>query len=63
MDTNVRGTLNVLEAARRAGVDRFIQTSTSEVYGTPDTLPIRECPRMLESVDQRRRHHQVSEPQ
>ncbi len=42
IDTNVRGTLNVLEAARRAGVRRFIQTSTSEVYGTPDALPIRE---------------------
>lgn len=42
IDTNVRGTLNALEAARRAGVRRFIQTSTSEVYGTPDTLPIRE---------------------
>jgi len=42
VDTNVRGTLNVLEAARRAGVRRLIQTSTSEVYGTPETLPIRE---------------------
>jgi NAD dependent epimerase/dehydratase len=42
IDTNVRGTLNTLEAARRAGVRRFIQTSTSEVYGTPESLPIRE---------------------
>lgn len=42
IDTNVRGTLNVLEAARRAGVRRVVQTSTSEVYGTPATLPIRE---------------------
>ena len=42
VDTNVRGTLNALEAARRAGVRRFIQTSTSEVYGTPDLLPITE---------------------
>ena len=42
VDTNVRGTLNVLEAARAAGVRRFVQTSTSEVYGTPDELPIRE---------------------
>lgn len=40
--TNVQGTLNVLEAARRHGVSRVVQTSTSEVYGTPDTLPIRE---------------------
>jgi NAD dependent epimerase/dehydratase len=42
IDTNIRGTLNVLEAAARAGVRRVIQTSTSEVYGTPETLPIRE---------------------
>jgi UDP-glucose 4-epimerase len=42
IDTNVRGTLNVLEAARRAGVGGVIQTSTSEVYGTPETLPIVE---------------------
>jgi NAD dependent epimerase/dehydratase len=42
VETNVSGTLNVLEAARRAGVARFIQTSTSEVYGTPDVLPITE---------------------
>src|SRR4029078_100134 len=42
IDTNVRGTLNVLEAARAAGVRRLIQTSTSEVYGTPTELPIRE---------------------
>jgi NAD dependent epimerase/dehydratase len=42
IDTNVRGTMHVLEAAARAGVRRIVQTSTSEVYGTPDTLPIRE---------------------
>jgi NAD dependent epimerase/dehydratase len=42
IDTNVGGTLNVLEAARRAQVRRVVQTSTSEVYGTPETLPIRE---------------------
>ncbi|HUS32001.1 MAG TPA: SDR family NAD(P)-dependent oxidoreductase [Kofleriaceae bacterium] len=40
--TNVHGTLNVLEAARRHGVQRLIVTSTSEVYGTPETTPIRE---------------------
>jgi NAD dependent epimerase/dehydratase len=40
--TNVAGTLNVLEAARRVGVERFVHTSTSEVYGTPQSLPIRE---------------------
>ncbi|HYO44870.1 MAG TPA: SDR family NAD(P)-dependent oxidoreductase [Candidatus Limnocylindrales bacterium] len=42
VDTNVQGTLNVLEGARRAGVGRVVVTSTSEVYGTPDELPIRE---------------------
>lgn len=42
VDTNVRGTLNVLEAVRRAGCRRMINTSTSEVYGTPDVLPITE---------------------
>jgi NAD dependent epimerase/dehydratase len=42
IETNVRGTLNVLEAVRRTGVRRLVHTSTSEVYGTPETLPIRE---------------------
>jgi len=42
VDTNITGTLNVLEATRRAGCARMIQTSTSEVYGTPENLPIRE---------------------
>jgi UDP-glucose 4-epimerase len=42
VDTNVRGTMHILDAARRAGVGRVIQTSTSEVYGTPESLPIRE---------------------
>lgn len=41
-ETNVRGTLNILEAGRRTGVQRIVQTSTSEVYGTPEVLPIRE---------------------
>jgi NAD dependent epimerase/dehydratase len=42
LETNVVGTLNLLEAARRAGVRRFVHTSTSEVYGTPESVPIRE---------------------
>lgn len=42
VDTNITGTLNVLEACRRAGVARLVHTSTSEVYGTPASLPIRE---------------------
>jgi len=40
--TNVVGTLNVLEAARRYPVARLVHTSTSEVYGTPNELPILE---------------------
>jgi UDP-glucose 4-epimerase len=42
VSTNVTGTLNVLEAARRNEVARVVHTSTSEVYGTPEILPIRE---------------------
>jgi NAD dependent epimerase/dehydratase len=42
VDTNVNGTLNVLEAVRRTGVSRLVHTSTSEVYGTPDQVPITE---------------------
>ncbi len=40
--TNVEGTTNVLEAARTAGVGRVVHTSTSEVYGTAQTVPIAE---------------------
>jgi NAD dependent epimerase/dehydratase len=42
VSTNVVGTLNILEGIRRHGVARLVHTSTSEVYGTPDRLPIRE---------------------
>lgn len=42
VQTNVTGTLNVLEGARAAGVRRVVHTSTSEVYGTPAEVPIRE---------------------
>lgn len=42
IDTNVTGSLNLLQAARDAGVRRFIQTSTSEVYGTARTVPMAE---------------------
>jgi UDP-glucose 4-epimerase len=42
VETNVRGMLNVLEAVRRRKIERVVQTSTSEVYGTPAELPIRE---------------------
>jgi UDP-glucose 4-epimerase len=43
VDTNVSGTLNVLEAARTLGTGRVIVTSTSEVYGTARTVPISEA--------------------
>jgi NAD dependent epimerase/dehydratase len=39
---NSTGTLNLLEAARRAGVERFVHTSTSETYGTAQYTPIDE---------------------
>lgn len=42
IDTNVSGTLNMLQAAVETGVKRFIQTSTSEVYGTALYVPIDE---------------------
>jgi dTDP-glucose 4,6-dehydratase len=42
IDTNVTGTLNVLEAARDLGIDLIVQTSTSEVYGTAQRVPIDE---------------------
>jgi dTDP-glucose 4,6-dehydratase len=40
---NIEGTLNTLEAARDASVERFIQTSTSQVYGTAQEVPISEA--------------------
>lgn len=42
IDTNIKGTLNVLQAARDLGLNRVIHTSTSEVYGTAVTVPITE---------------------
>jgi NAD dependent epimerase/dehydratase len=43
VQTNVQGTLNLLNAARSHGVDRFIHTSTSEVYGTAQYVPMDEA--------------------
>jgi NAD dependent epimerase/dehydratase len=40
--TNVQGTLNLLQAARSAGVSHFLHLSTSEAYGTAQTVPITE---------------------
>ena len=42
VDTNIKGTLNVLQAARELGVKRVVHTSTSEVYGTARFVPITE---------------------
>jgi dTDP-glucose 4,6-dehydratase len=43
LETNLMGTLNVLTAARDLKVSRVIHTSTSEVYGTAQSVPIDEC--------------------
>lgn len=43
VDTNVKGTLNILQAARKLGTKRVLITSTSEVYGTARYVPIDEC--------------------
>ena len=42
IDTNVKGTLHILQAARELETERIIQTSTSEVYGTAEFIPIPE---------------------
>ena len=43
VDTNIKGTLNVLQAARDLGTERVLVTSTSEVYGTAQYVPIDEA--------------------
>ena len=47
VETNIKGTLNVLQAAKELGVKRLIHTSTSEVYGTAQFVPITEEHRLL----------------
>jgi NAD dependent epimerase/dehydratase len=42
IDTNVKGTLNILQAAKDFGIEKVIHTSTSEVYGTAKFVPITE---------------------
>jgi len=42
VDTNIRGTLNILQAARDNKVEKVLVTSTSEVYGTAKSIPIEE---------------------
>ncbi|EGV27985.1 dTDP-glucose 4,6-dehydratase [Thiorhodococcus drewsii AZ1] len=43
IDTNIKGTLNVVQAARDLGVSKVVHTSTSEVYGTARFVPITEA--------------------
>jgi len=42
IDTNIKGTFNILQATRQSGIERVIITSTSEVYGTAKYVPIDE---------------------
>ncbi|MFD1037067.1 NAD-dependent 4,6-dehydratase LegB [Virgibacillus byunsanensis] len=42
VDTNIKGTLNILQAAKELGVSKIVHTSTSEVYGTAQYVPIDE---------------------
>ena len=42
IDTNIKGTLNILQAARELGIEKVVHTSTSEVYGTAGVVPITE---------------------
>jgi dTDP-glucose 4,6-dehydratase len=42
VDTNIKGTLNIVQAARDLGVSKIVHTSTSEVYGTAQFVPITE---------------------
>ena len=42
VDTNINGTLNIVQAARELGVEKVVHTSTSEVYGTARFVPITE---------------------
>ncbi len=42
VDTNIKGTLNIVQAARDLGISKVVHTSTSEVYGTAQFVPITE---------------------
>ena len=42
VDTNIKGTLNILQASRDVGIEKVLVTSTSEVYGTAQHVPIDE---------------------
>ena len=43
VDTNIKGTLNILQAARDLNIEKVLVTSTSEVYGTAQFVPITEA--------------------
>lgn len=47
IDTNIKGTLNIVQAARELGVKKVVHTSTSEVYGTARYVPIDEAHPLL----------------
>ncbi len=42
VETNIRGTMNVLDSGRKLGVKKIVHTSTSEVYGSAQSVPINE---------------------
>lgn len=42
VDTNIKGTLNIVQAAKELGIKKVVHTSTSEVYGTAKFVPITE---------------------
>jgi len=50
IDANVIGTFNLLEAARQAGIGRFISASSSSVYGVLKTVPFREDMALTETI-------------
>jgi len=50
IDTNIIGTYNLLEAARQAGIPRFICASSSSVYGVLKTVPFREDMALTETI-------------
>jgi UDP-glucuronate 4-epimerase len=49
-DTNVTGTLHLLEAARRIGLERFIFASSSSVYGLSTKVPFSEDLHLTQTV-------------
>ena len=42
VDTNIKGTLNILQAAKELNIEKIVHTSTSEVYGSAQFVPINE---------------------